>query len=218
MPLWLQASFARLAQTTERAPEGPEPTLTERPRSRGTGRTVQGQASRSVLPRLPDIVQRPRPQPPRLEPPESPTDDWIRGVLQWSTPAGMGSSLGAFRGSELGTRTGSGLGITIRSVSGVSIPILIMVVVHRTLDLKRLSCHRPMILGPGNLADCRELTMVHDIMGTTQVQTREMAAPPSRTEFGSVDVSVSMARLLSGLLSARRRLTRQERVCSPSSS
>ena len=97
-------------------------------------------------------------------------------MLQWSTPAGMGSSLGAFRGSELGTRTGSGLGMTIRSVSGVSIPALIMVVVHRTLDLKRLSCHRPMILSPGNLADCRELTMVHDIMWTTQVHLREMAA------------------------------------------
>jgi len=88
----------------------------------------------------------------------------------------MGSSLGALRGSELGTRTGSGLGTTIRSVSGVSIPILIVVAVHRTLDLKRLSCHRPMILEPGNLADCRELAMVHDIMWTTQVQTREMAA------------------------------------------
>lgn len=176
VPLWLQACFARLAQTTERAPEGPEPTLTERPRSRGTGRTVQGKASRSILPRLPDVVQRPRPQPPRLEPPESPTDDWIRGVLQWSTPVGMGSSPGAFRGSELGTRTGSGLGTTIRSVSGVSIPILSLVVVHRTLDLKRLSSHRPMITEPGNLADCRELTMVHDIMWTTQVHLREMAA------------------------------------------
>jgi len=124
MPRRLRAC-SRPAQTPEWAPEGPEPASTVFPRSSVTGPTVGSQASRSVLSRLPDVVQRPRLQRLSLKPPESPTDDWLSGLPQWSTPAGVGSSLGSSLGSELGTRTGSGLGMTIRSVSGVSSPIRI---------------------------------------------------------------------------------------------